>query len=192
MAIQGEIDSLFIHKGALKVIEEAEAKKIMRDHDVQALPSKVVFTLKPDPKDPRGKKKCRIVACGNFAKEEENQDLFTSGADSTSLRLVLCEAAQRGWEGANLDVRAAFLNAPMKRVDEDSEDGMELKKALLRPAQVLVNLGYFRHNEYWEVLKALYGFRESPRLWSDHRDGVMRKMAVLNSYLAQMESEPAV
>ena len=35
------------------------------------------------------------------------------------------------------------------------------------------------------------GFGESARLWSDHRDGVMRKMTVLNFYLLQMEYEPA-
>ena len=88
-AIQAEIDSLFDKKQALQVISSREAKQIMESQDVQAVPSKVVFTVKPDPEKVGGKKKCRIVACGNFAREEEDQDLFASGADSTSLRMEL-------------------------------------------------------------------------------------------------------
>ena len=191
-AIQAEIDSLFTHKGALRVVSSAEAREIMKGGDVQAVPSKVVLTLKPDPHRPSGKRKCRIVACGNYAKEEEGQDLFASGADSTSLRMVLCEASQRGWHGANLDIRTAFLNAPMKRTGEGSDDGAELKKVLMKPAGLLVSLGYFKADEYWEVLKAVYGFRQSPRLWSDHRDHVMRDMTVGETYIMQMETEPAV
>ena len=189
-AIQGEIDSLFVVKEALKVVSAEEAHHIMKTQDVQAVPSKVVFTLKPDPERVAGKKKCRIVACGNFAREEENQDLFTSGADSTSLRMALSLASQKGWWGANLDIRTAFLNAPMKHTGGAHE--MELKRVLLKPANILVKLGYFTSTEYWEVLKALYGFRQSPKLWSDHRDMVMREMRVGDYYLVQMESEPAM
>ena len=146
-----------------------EARHIMETQDVQAVPSKVVFILKLDPEKVAGKKKCRIVACGNFAREE-NQDLFTSGADATSLRMALSMASQMGWWGANLDIRTAFLNASIKQV----------------------RMGFFSPTEYWEVLKAVYGFRQSPKLWSDHRDMVMREMRVGDYHLMQMESEPAM
>ena len=191
-AIQAEIDSLFVTKEALKVISSAEAKHIMDTQDVQAVPSKVVFTLKPDPEKVSGKKKCRIVACGNFAREEENQDLVTSGADATSLRMALSMASQMGWWGANLDIRTAFLNAPMKHAGGPDSAEMELKKVLLKPANILVKMGFFSSTEYWEVMKALYGFRQSPKLWSDHRDMVMREMRVGEFFLIQMESEPAM
>ena len=135
-AIQAEIDSLFTTKEALKVVSSMEARHIMETQDVQAVPSKVVFTLKPDPERVAGKKKCRIVACGNFAREEENQDLFTSGADATSLRMALSLASQRGWWGANLDVRTAFLNAPMKQAVGPEGIETELKKVLLKPGRV--------------------------------------------------------
>ena len=191
-AIQAEIDSLFTKKEALRVITQAEAKTIMTTQDVQAVPSKVVFTLKPDPEKVAGKRKCRIVACGNFAREEENQDLFTSGADATSLRMALSLASQMRWWGANLDIRTAFLNAPMKHAGGCGGPDMELKKVLMKPANVLVKMGFFSGTEFWEVLKAVYGFRQSPKLWSDHRDAIMRDMRVENTYLVQMESEPAM
>ena len=191
-AIQAEIDSLFDKKQALKVISSREAKQIMESQDVQAVPSKVVFTVKPDLEKVGGKKKCRIVACGNFAREEEDQDLFASGADSTSLRMALSLASRMRWEGANLDIRTAFLNAPMKHAGGLNHGEMELKKVLLRPAGILVKMGFFSPDEYWEVLRAVYGFRQSPKLWSDYRDDIMREMRVGDTRLVQMESEPAM
>ena len=191
-AIQAEVDSLFTVKEALKVLNPQEARRIMEEEDVQAVPSKVVFTVKPDPQKPQGKRKCRIVACGNYAREEEDQDYFAGGADATSLRMAICMASQYSWFGANLDIRTAFLNAPMKRPGQEMEAGMELKRVLLRPAAVLVKMGFFSPGEYWEVLKAVYGFRQSPRLWSDHRDEKMREMEVEGYILVQMESEASM
>ena len=191
-AIQAEVESLFVTKEALRVISHKEALHIMNTQDVQAVPSKVVFTLKPDPEKPAGKRKCRIVACGNYAREEESQDLFASGADATSLRMALSYASSKGWWGANLDIRTAFLNAPMKHAGAHREADMEIKRVLLKPANILVKMGFFTPHEYWEVLKALYGFRQSPRLWSDHRDDRMREMQVDDTFLIQMETEPSM
>ena len=187
-AIQAEIKSLFETKQALRVVEGEEAKRMIKEQQIQALPSKLVFTLKPDPQNPRGKKKCRIVACGNFAKEEQ-MDCFASGTDATTLRLAMSWASQRAWHGVNLDVRTAFLNAPMQR-PATSEAGVELKPVLLKPAQLLVTLGYFTASQFWMVLKAVYGFRQSPKLWSDHRDDTLRTLKVEDLELQQMETEP--
>ena len=30
--------------------------------------------------------------------------------------------------------------------------------------------GLAKPDEYWEVVMALYGYKESPKLWSDYRD----------------------
>ena len=86
-------------------------------------------------------------------------------------------ASNRGWWGANLDIRTAFLNAPMKHVGAHQEADTELKRVLLKPANILVKMGFFRHNEFWEVLKALYGLRE---------------MMVGEDFLVQMETEAAM
>lgn len=87
-----------------------------------------------------------------------------------------------------MDVRTAFLNAPMKRGRGDEEEE-SLKPVLLRP---LVVLGYFSPDQWWLVLKAAYGFRESPRLWSDHMDDELHEMKVGDLKLFQLESEPCI
>ena len=65
-----------------------------------------------------------------------------------------------------------------------------MSKILLRPPPILVSLGHVTKDQFWEVLKAMYGFRQSPRLWSDYRDDSMRKMKTSKLHLVQMETEP--
>ena len=43
----------------------------------------------------------------------------------------------------------------------------------MRPARLLVELGLCKEDEIWMIDKALYGFRESPKWWSVHRDRVL-------------------
>ena len=190
-AIIAEITSLFETKGALMTLEANEARKLIREHGIQAVPSKCVFTLKPDGGNLKGKKKCRIVACGNYAAEDPNGEYFAAGADAAALRMTLAYAAHKGWHGINLDIKTAFLNAPM--VPPDAEDESKaLKNVLLKPPGILVQLGFFKPDSYWQVLKALYGFRQAPRLWGDHRDEVMRHMEADGMHLEQMEAEPSI
>ena len=189
-AITAEITSLFETKKALKVLGGDEARELIKSQRLQAIPSKVVFTIKPEAGNPRGKKKCRIVACGNFAQGDPG-DCFASGADAAALRIAIAYATHRGWQGLNLDVKTAFLNAPMQR--ETSDDHQEgLQRVLLKPAGILVQLGYFKSDEYWDVLKALYGFKQAPRLWGDYRDDVLRSLEVDDMILIQMDSEPSM
>jgi hypothetical protein len=65
-AISNEITSLFSEKKALKLLTKEESDKYLKERGAIPLPSKTVFTVKPDPADRRGKRKCRIVACGNY------------------------------------------------------------------------------------------------------------------------------
>lgn len=53
-AIQAEIRPLFETKKALKILERQEAEEMMRQHGMVAIPSKVVFTIKPDPSQIKG------------------------------------------------------------------------------------------------------------------------------------------
>ena len=192
-AIEAEIDSLFNIKKALKLVEKEEMKRLMQQ-GVAPLPSKAIFTLKPDGNNPQGKRKCRIVACGNYAAPEDEANYFAAGADAASLRLVLSLSARKGCEGYNMDVRTAFLNAPWKgekKFDDSDEEG-EQKPVIVRPPGILVTLGYFNAEQGWEVHRALYGFRQSPKLWSDYRDQQLEEMRVGNVFLKQLESESCI
>ncbi len=193
-AIEAEIDSLFNVKKALRLVEREEMKKLTRDQGVAPLPSKVIFTLKPDGNNPQGKRKCRIVACGNYAAPEDEANYFAAGADAASLRMVLCLGAKKKWEGYNMDVRTAFLNAPWKGEKRfaDSDDEDDQKPVIIKPPGILVTLGYFTADQGWEVHRALYGFRQSPKLWSDYRDQQLEEMRVGTFFLKQLESESCI
>ena len=167
-AIRSEIDSLFVQKEALKRITKQELDEIRGRHpEVAVLPAKVVITRKAG-----GRRKIRIVVCGNYAEKSQEEELYAGGSDTISLRMALKQAAQSEWEGATTDIKTAFLNAPLPQTGEASEASTLV---LIAPPRLLVKLGYTGVQEYWMALKAMYGLRQSPRTWGDHRDGVFQE-----------------
>ena len=195
-AIEAELRAMFQVKEALTKIDAKEAKELIQTDQAECLPSKMVYTLKPSDEMPSGKRKARLVVCGNFSEEQSSQsELFASGATAVALRVALALAAQFHWVGKTSDIRTAFLNAPLIPEDLDTgEEGTEPKRALIKPPALLIALGLVGSDEWWEALKAVYGYRKSPRLWSDHRDRTVRKMRIVTDQgvivLQQMISEP--
>ena len=124
------------------------------------LPSKVVFTIKPE------KYKIRIVACGNQTDDTFGK-ITTTDLDSCMLRFLLSWGAST-WKNviASLDVTAAFLNAdlPPGRI------------VVLRPPSILYKLGLIPTGFVWRVHRAVYGLIKAPALWSQERTAVMEKM----------------
>ena len=59
-----------------------------------------------------------------------------------ALRLALKEAAVRGWQGGTVDVKGAFLNAPLQAVDQEGE-----LTVAMRPPAVLVRMGLIPVNK---------------------------------------------
>ena len=108
-------------------------------HTVEIAPSKMVLTLKPGPR-----RRARMVGCGNFCQKQEGQDLYAGGADTVAVRYVLKRGAEAGWTGCVIDIKAAFLNAPLQAEDGD-------RVVVLKP------------DEYFLVEKAMYGLRQTPR-----------------------------
>jgi hypothetical protein len=174
-SIEKELTSLFETKGARRRVSESEVNKLVAEDLAEVIPSKLVFTVKPDQSQKAGKKKTRLVACVNYSDREESQDLFAGGATAVALRAALTIAAQMGFLGSVMDVRTAFLNAPMVL---NSQEGQSPKRAFIKPPALLVAAGLAKHGEYYEAIMALYGYRESPRLWSDYRDVEMSNMEI--------------
>ena len=197
-AIEAELKAMFQTKSALTTISPEEAKRLLQNEEAECLPSKMVYTLKPSDDHPQGKRKARLVVCGNFSEEATDQsDLFASGATSVAMRCSLALASQYGWHGKTTDIRTAFLNAPLHPEDVSTGEIEKVtKRALIRPPPLLVALGIVKPDEWWEALKAVYGYRKSPRLWSDHRDLTLRKIKVRTGkgvvVLQQMVSEPNI
>ena len=173
--IKAELTALFDTKKALKKIDSGEVHQLVAEGRAEILPSKIVWTVKPSPTDKKGKRKARLVACGNFQNQGEDQpdSLFAGGATGVALRASLGIASQFSWHGTVLDIKTAFLNAPMKLGANgagNDEDAPLPKKAIIKPPPLLIMAGLAKPDEYWEVVMALYGYKESPKLWSDYRD----------------------
>eukprot|EP00971_Amphidinium_carterae_P102634 2031633-Amphidinium_carterae.1 len=124
------------------------------------------MVLKPDDTNSGFKRKARIVACGNFIGQYESYDV--SNLDVAVSRSVLMVSAKREYRLGVLDIRTAFLNAEI-----------ELGRVVVvKPPQLLTDFRLQSQKGAWVLMKALYGLKESPGLWSEHRDGQLSSMVV--------------
>ena len=152
------------------------------------------------------------MGCGNYLASEpqqeseakgrsRTQDLYAGGVDGVSVRLQVSAAATNGWLCAGLDIKTAFLGAPLYQDQKgravltpgdlssgsldfetlvkklQSVQGDRVKIVVVSPPKILVRLGLVEESEKWLVVKALYGLAEAPRRWSAHRDLLLRQLA---------------
>ena len=137
-------------------------KKEGREFDL--VPGKTVHTVKAF----TGRLKTRAVICGNFLGQCFTKDQkYASGADSVLIRLVLRECALRGWSLCVLDVRTAFLLAPLL-FQEERPTLVQVPKMFL--------MGGICKETVWRVKRALYGMVTSPKSWEVYRNSTMSKM----------------
>jgi hypothetical protein len=62
-----------------------------------------------------------------------------------------------------LDIKTAFLNAMLPGEGADDE-----VVVILQPPRLLVKLKYVQPDEFWVAVRAIYGLRQSPKLWGAH------------------------
>ena len=86
------------------------------------------------------------------------------------MRVALSFATCRGWCPSSLEVRTAFLNAPVQKADRTM--------LIVKPPKILEDLQLSAPGERWIVDKALYGLTTSPRDWSRHRDNILRTLPI--------------
>lgn len=195
---EDEVHSLLQEKKAFREIssEELEKMKLGLEEEgrkIEIIPSKLVWTKKPDPNHPtKGKNKVRWVICGNFEEKKESEQTYSGGADSTALRAVMVAAAERQWVGATVDVKTAFLNADMNQEGED-------EVLVIKPPALFLEKQVVKKGSYFVPQKAVYGLRRSPRLWGRCRDEGLRGLEVEAEVgegsqkkfrLFQLDSEP--
>ena len=167
----------------LKGVEEAIVKltpgsesrqQWLRTPGVQRLPTKFVFTVKPNDKaDPQSsstwyKRKARLVICGNMATNDGSQ-VYTETAPAEAVRTALALTSRYRWHVAILDVVAAFLRTPLGRSARDPV-------VVAQPPRLLEVLGLSVKLELWGLVRALYGLREAPMLWGNFRDDTLRDL----------------
>ena len=137
-----EYKSLTEITGALKVTTEKELQKDPRYDQMEVAPAMLVPTVKA----PHGKRRARIVICGNRieAKNPDGQfaaeglpggpgdSLFANyagGADGVLLRALLRKTGAKKWQCATVEVKTAFLLAPRREADT--------KLLTMRPPKIL-------------------------------------------------------
>ena len=154
-AIRSEMRSLLEEKEALKTLTSKEKEALeAKGEETEVVPSKLVITRKAG-----GRRKVRIVACGNYIPKREEEDVFASGSDAVGVRVALKKASMEDWCGASVDIKTAFLNAPL--LGEKDADGEGKKdrmvKVLIKPPPLLIKLKYVKEGDWWLALKAMYG-----------------------------------
>ena len=108
--IEAAYKSLIQH-GAIRPIMRSELEEMKKDYQVEVVPGKLVAVVKPP-----GKRKARLVACGNMACQRP-ENISAGGLDTIAIRTMICEAAQQQWCLATCDVRTAFSQAPRREGD---------------------------------------------------------------------------
>ena len=107
-----------------------------------------------------GVPKCRGVICGNFQAKDPTEQVWTAQADTASVMCGLRLAQLRGWDVGKLDIKGAFMYAPLPAD----------MHVVVRPPRSWQMMGLVPHGTLWTVQKAVYGLRASPRAWGIERD----------------------
>ena len=146
--------------GIWKVVELPEGEK--------AIPYSEVFKDKRGPQGNIETRRARIVAGGH--KQVEGIDYgetFAAAAKMPSVRVVLANAAEKDWEIHHVDVKSAYLNAPMD------------KPVHMKPPQGVLKKG--QEGMVLLILKAIYGMKQSGRLWHRMLSKIMDELGFTRS-----------
>ena len=158
LAAEKEVQESFLRLGAVSETTPDELARVGGRSGV--LPMKAVWTIKGD-----GMWKCRGVACGNFADRQPTEQVWTAQAETSSVLAGLRLAMVRKWSVGTMDVKHAFMT-------EDIPKDMLI---VVRPLQIWVDLGLVKPGTLWICLRAIYGLRQSPRIWGLGRDRKLRR-----------------
>lgn len=119
---------------------------------VSIIPCREVFKEKTGPNGEITERRLRVVAGGHKQQKGIDYDeTFSSAAKMPTVRVMLADAAQRDWEIHQVDVKSAYLNAPLEEVVY-----MHPPKKYLKPGQ---------EGMVCRLLKCLYGLKQAGRGW---------------------------
>ena len=117
-----------------------------------AIPCSEVVKVKRGPKGEVQSYRVRIVAGGHRQVEGVNYtETFSAAAKMPTVRAVLANAAHQDWEIEHVDVKSAYLNAPLKETIY-----MKAPRGVLKPGQ---------EGKVLRLKKGLYGLKQAGRGW---------------------------
>lgn len=120
---------------------------------VQAIGVKWVFKKKMNAKGEIERYKARLVAKGYKQKAGIDYDeVFAPVTRMETIRLLITQAAQFGWQIFQMDVKSAFLNGVL-----EEEVYLEQPPGYMKAGD---------KNKVLKLKKALYGLKQAPRAWN--------------------------
>ena len=145
----------------MKVLESrAVGEEVNRPSNKTVLKGRWVFKTKVKKDGSIERRKGRYCAKGYSQKPGEDFDnIYAPVARLESLRILLSISVKRNYTLRQLDVKSAFLYG-----DIDGETYLELPE------------GYQKSGKVWRLNKAIYGLRQSPRLWYFHLTEALKNM----------------
>ena len=175
--------SNFENNQAIQRVSEEEANQLVREAEARGeraeiIPGMGVFTRKAG----EGRRRARIVCCGNYMESRSGEEVYATGADSTQLRATLRVASLKNWHCLSLDVKSAFLLAPKAQGE----------LVIVKPPRILVEASLAAPDEHWVVTSAMYGLVTSPKDWSVYRDTELKKMTGMVTVQEAEEKERTV
>ena len=126
----------------------------------------LVSCLKSD-----GRKKCRLVACGNFLAGQDFGDTYSSTVNRGDVFAMIHYSMSHEEEMAwfSVDVATAFLQSEI-----NPETKAERKNVFLKVPKICTDNATSKCNldtqleTLWEVCKSIYGLRTAPADWQPH------------------------
>ena len=126
------------------------------------IPCSKVIKVKQGPKGEMQSYRVRIVAGGHRQVEGvKYTETFLAAAKMLTVCVVLTNAACQDWEIEHVDVKSAYLNAPLKEVIF-----MRPPRGVLKPGQ---------EGKVLRLLKGLYGLKQASRGWYREMSRVFMK-----------------
>ena len=156
-AILAELES-FAKFGVYGAVKLSDIRR------VEIWPGRLVLVVKANPEGAKGKKKARVVECGNFFPDEMTSSKTPS---YPMLRMLLSLASYKGWPIETWDVSTAFLYA---RLYGDRDTDLDGQYIYMKPPKVIEKLGLLPEGTIWKLKRALYGLRTSPLAWEVERE----------------------
>ncbi|MCP4127166.1 MAG: hypothetical protein GY753_08905 [Gammaproteobacteria bacterium] len=120
------------------------------------------FRTKMDQNGNTAKLKSRYVLDGSRQwSPTEREDTYSPVAELASIRSLLACAAEKGWEVIQADFTAAYLNAKL-----DEPVHLQQPPGLEEGGKRMV----------WKLSRAIYGMKQSGKLWYDELRGTLKKL----------------
>ena len=133
-----------------------------------AIPYQIVFKEKHDGEGKIETYRVQIVAGGHKqVKGHSYNKTFAAAAKSPSIRVFLANAAHQDWEIEHVDVKSAYLNAPLRE-----KVYIKVPPGILKPNQ---------QNKVCRLLKGLNGHHQAGRGWYQEMSGVFKNLGFKKS-----------